>query len=204
MHDPGPGLSFLVIALLLFGGFVVLLAVIATAVGRATRTGGEGDGKRGCLGGCGLALVLLFLGLLGLVGLGAFVVTALSVAAVEHNPVKSIEVDVGPADLRAPRAPRDRRGAEVPVTLRFEVVGPVGEEIARRIAQEIADEGGRDVTVEFIPPVPGANGEGVSVVEVVVRVDRRDIDEIQEIGRNVAGRGVEGLRIELRDSSVGF
>lgn len=208
MHDPGTGLSFLVIALLLFGGFVVLLAVIATAVGRATRSGGDGNGKRGCLGGCGLVLVLLFLALLGFLGLGAFVATASMVAAVEHNPVRSIEVDVGPEDLRYPRDLREQRRGEVPVRLRFEVVGQAGEEIARRIAQQVANEAGRDVSVTFHPPAPRVNGsedsERVSIVEVVVLVDRRDVEEFEEIGRNVAGRGIEGLRIELQSSSVGF
>ena len=185
MHDVafGPILIFVLIALVLFGGLILLLGTIAFAAGRATR--GDGEGKRGCLGGCGLVAVLLFLCLLGVVGCATLCVFAAGVTAVAANPIESIEWE----RHRLERVPEDRIRREYPATLRFEVRGETGNELIDFLSQLI------DHDLDYTRRRITKNGDEITEYLIglpVTEYELRDIED--EIARELE------LRIHLPDS----
>ena len=179
--------SFLLVALVVFGIFVLLLVALAIAAASATK--GHEDGKRGCFGGCGLAAVLLFLCLLGIAGFVALFAVSTGVAAVDHNPVRSVS---GVWD----------KEREV-VVLTFEVEGSakfVLDVIEHRL--DLTDE---DVRLRRRTEGPPDNP--INLIDIEIPVDPHDIEELKEELRDFPGLSErlgrplpDGVRVIFRDA----
>ena len=193
----GIEIAFPFLALIVFGAFVVLLIVVAKAAGRATR--GPEDGRRGCLGGCGLAAVLAFLCLLAVVGLGAIVCFAAAVAAVDHNPIRSIEWSHDSSGVR----PISVGGDTSPVRLRFVAergfVGDLADWLTQVVDGDVRLSKRDDVDDE---------GNEVTICDFYLPFSRHELMELErDIRRELPGfrEGLpEVVRIEFRGADRGF
>jgi len=182
---------FPAVAFFFFLAFLVLLALLGKLAARATQ--GPPDGRRGCLGGCGLFAVLVLLCALGIAGFVAFALVTAAVTAVEHNPVQSVELihaEDADAALGSER-PSSGRGDQL--VMRFEVEGDVEPLVAfvkRRF--DLADE---DVSLRV------SRGEGTAaLIELWLPLDSHDVEELR---RELESSGWElpgGVRVKLRDS----
>ncbi|MEM7306456.1 MAG: hypothetical protein AAF682_07295 [Planctomycetota bacterium] len=192
-------LLFPALVLLLFGAFLFLLLGLARAAGRATQVP-EG-GQRGCLGGCGLVAVLVFLCATAIAAFVALIALALGVAAVEHNPVESVEI---------------RRFGESPtswsevssdlVCLTFEFDGDAGwlvDLVGDLFEVEEAD-------LHFIRRTePGLFGEERTMVDVYLPLDIDELDslegeirrELPRLSARVSPGYPEAVRVEFRAAS---
>ena len=158
----------LIVGLALFVSFLVLLGFLAAAATKAVPKAGE-DGRRGFLGGCALACLMVFIGgvaLFALLVFGVFVMasSALSTARelMELNPIEWVRVvhdhQDGPNDL---------------VRISFEVRGESGRSIGDQIV-ELVREVCHDEKVPLIVwPAPAADAEGLVGYELELEIDDR-------------------------------
>jgi hypothetical protein len=183
---------FPALAVLVFLAFLVLLAVLGKMAASATR--GPADGGRGCLGGCGLFVVILAFCALGVAGFVAFVLALTGVAAVEHNPIKSVEVIWPDAVPGGHGEPGSRRRDAVPVLLRVTTEGE-REDAIRRIRAIL--ERRLDVDDRVLDDLRTTTTAEGTVIELRFPVDRRDLEEVR---RELQAWGVEvgeGVRVVL-------
>ncbi len=189
-----PGVEHLVLigmALLLFLGFLALLALLGRFAAQATR--GPAEKRRGCLGSSCLVLVVLFLCGLGVAGLALLAATVLVVGAVRHNPIRGVEfVHVSPRHAVEAPGPALGRPPEDYMAVRFEVEGDVRgllELLERRFELDRGD----------LRLVAEERSEGTTLVELWIPIDASDLDELR---RELAQDGLElpdGLRVRFRD-----
>ncbi len=193
----GIEIAFPFLALIVFGAFILLLIAIAKAAGHATR--GPEDGQRGCLGSCGLVAVLSFLCILAVAGLGAIVFFAAAVAAVDHNPIHSIEVRHDGSTVERVSVGGDRS----PVRLRFVVDRGFVADLAPWVKEQI----GGDVELDLRNDVD-ENGNEITICDFYLPFSERDLAELdREIKRELPGfrEGLpEVVRIEFRGADRGF
>lgn len=173
------------VACILFLAFLILLGTLGKVAAQATR--GPADGKRGCLGGCGLFAVLAFLCALGIAGFLGFLLAALGATAVEHNPIRSVQLLHVPGEGRL----HDFLGRDA-LVVRFEVEGeaePLLELLRRRFDLE-----GEELELSV------THGEdGTSTVEVVLPVDARDVEDLRRELEASGWKLPSGVRVELKD-----
>jgi hypothetical protein len=178
-------------ALLLFLGFLALLALLGRFAAQATR--GPADGRRGCLGSSCLVLVVLFLCGLGVAGLALLATTVMAVGAVRHNPIRSVEfVQSSPRHAEEAPGPTFGRPPEDFMALRFEVEGDVRGLFALLERRFGLDR--RDLRL-----VAEERSGSTTLVELWIPIDARDLDELR---RDLAQEGIElpdGLRVRFRD-----
>ena len=178
------------LAILLFLAFLALLALLAVVASRATR--GPEDGRRGCLGGCGLFLVILLLCGLAIAGFVAFVVTLTGVTAIEHNPIRDISVHV--PELPNTEHGEYKRGRDVPILIRVETDGD-HENVIPGIRRFL--ERRFDIDDDAFEHVRTIRTETGTRIEISIPVDARDLENLE---RELEAWGLElerGLRIEL-------
>ena len=181
---------FPAVAFFFFLAFLGLLVVLGRLAARATQ--GPSNGRRGCLGGCALFAVLAFLCALGIAAFAAFACMTAAVTAVEHNPVRSVEL------IHAPRASGSataRFGGGDDLLLRFEVEGrvePLIEFVRRRFD---LDEDDLRLAVHR-----GEGEDGRDLVELWVPLDSRDVESLREDLEHLGWQLPGGVRVKLRDS----
>ena len=194
-HISGIEIAFPFLALIVFGGFVLILIAIARAAGRVTK--GPEDGKRGCLGGCGLAAVLAFLCLLAVAGLGALVFFAVAVAAVDHNPIRSIAIE------RSGIHPVSVGGDTSPLRLRFVAERGFVTKLAIWLRGRVDGELELDINYEV-----DDEGNEVAICDFYLPFSDHELSELdREIRRELPGfrEGLpESIRIEFRGADRGF
>jgi hypothetical protein len=180
------------VAVLLFLAFLVLLVVIARIAGSATR--GPKGGERGCLGGCGLFAVILLCCGLAIAGFVAFVATLAGVTAVQHNPIKSIDILLPDASSPARGDFPALRDDEVPVVVHVAADGDLTD-AARRVRALL--ERRFDVDRRAFRNVRTVTGPDGSSLELWFPMRRRDLNDLR---RELEAWGVElggGVRITL-------
>jgi hypothetical protein len=173
-------------ACVLFLAFLVLLGSLGRLAAQATR--GPADGKRGCLGGCGLFAVLAFLCALGIAGFLGFLLAALGATAVEHNPIRSVQLLHVPGAGGGLHALRGRDA----LVVRFEALGeapPLLELLRRRF----------DLEGEELELSVTRGEDGTSTVEVVLPVGARDVEDLRRDLEESGWKLPSGVRVELKD-----
>ena len=201
-HADNP-FAFPLLVLLVLGGLLFLLVGLGKAAARAVAgpaDGSSGRGGRGCAGGCGLALVLMFLGALGVVGCAGLLALAAGVAAVEHNPIRKVEV------LRE-SGPGEEAREEERVHLRFEVDHDAGW-----LLDLVADVSGVDRADLDLRrrTLLGSGGEEVIEVDILLPLDGADLRQVEEELRRELPRLSERLepglpevvRVEFRGAKT--
>lgn len=192
-------MSPLLVALVVFVGFVLLLGGLALAVTRTVTP--EGQTRRGALGGCAVALVLVLLLVLGFLGLGAFFLFMTAGAAVEMNPIESIELDSAPPSQPAsePLSAKPRN-----LYLSFEVRGDAGQELFEFVRQHVRHA---DVEWEETTRRVGEGGQEITRYTFVIPEGERSLYELEaEIEHELDGLQVRlprEARIEFRGIRAG-
>ena len=201
--DSGTSIAFPILALLLFGAFLFLLAILARTAIKATAPA-EGS-SRGCVGGCGLAVVLVFLCGIGLAAFAALIAITTGVAAVEHNPIKRIVVQRVP-DRPLPGVPQPRslnpRSRDL-VCLTFELDGD-----ASWLADAVHDLLGVDEEeIEIIRRTAiDSRGRETTTVDVFFPYDSSELSDLEHelrrelprLSERIDPSFPEGLRIDFR------
>lgn len=187
------GTPFLTLLLVVFAGFLSLLALLSLAVTKTVNP--DGKTARGCFGGCAAALALVFLTGLGALGLGTFVVASAVGTAVDHNPIERIEIRRG--------APGGSPGGSIGGTTdrdSFETVethelGELGEGVDTLEHFESDDKHG---PVHLLFTMRGNAGQQlIDLVKEVVHFDRHPIEDFVTIHTSVGSDGEEFQIVEF-------
>jgi hypothetical protein len=206
------GTPFLTVMLVVFGGFLSLLALLSLAVTKTVNP--DGQSTRGCFGGCAAALALVFLAGVGAVGLGTFVVASAVGTAVDHNPIERIEIRRGSPhgdaldvetyetvdaldalDALEHFENDDKHG---PVHLLFTMRGNAGQELIELVKEVVHIDHQEIEEFVTIHTRTGSDGEEFQIVEFQLPFGDKDLNELErEIEREL-----DGLEIDLPDSIV--
>jgi hypothetical protein len=170
------------LALVLLLVFVVFLGVLGALSVVVAKGAASVSKSGGCLGGCGLALALVFLCGAGLLGLAAFLCAVFVGTAVEANPIRKIEIRRGTESAR----PLEESGSApatdpaAPVHLLFTVEGDIGSELAELVSRvgDLDPARMEDFLTIHRSFTPG--GEELAVYDFRLELRERDVAELEE------------------------